>query len=80
MLRSPVPARPCCKETVGDSAGGTLEREIVPASLVSWRCESVKQAGTVVARYDAAISFICIGIVGEISSGDCQRRLDNIQR
>ena len=56
-------------EIVGDGGRGGLvddtEDEKVPASLVAWRCESLKYAGTVttalftvVPRYTSAVSFI----------------------
>ena len=43
----------------------TFMPEVVPTSLVAWRCESLKYAGTVttalftvVPRYTSAVSFI----------------------
>merc|ERR1719240_1500162 len=53
----------------------TFRPEIEPASLVAWRCESLKYAGTVTTalltslpRYASAISFILMSTIDEISS------------
>mmetsp|Transcript_25360 Transcript_25360/g.59178 ORF Transcript_25360/g.59178 Transcript_25360/m.59178 type:complete len:223 (+) Transcript_25360:377-1045(+) len=54
----------------------TLRPEMVPASLVAWRCASLKYAGTVTTafltslpRNSSAVSFMRPSTIAEISSG-----------
>ena len=55
----------------------TVRPAIWPASLVAWRCESLKYAGTVMTarvtfspRYASAASLSLPRIIAEISGGD----------
>ena len=77
MFFSPFLSRPYA---IAAAVGSLMMRatfmpEMVPASLVAWRCASLKYAGTVTTaflmsrpRYASAVSFILTRIIAEISS------------